>query len=43
MKDGSTITVKGNLGILYPQSMDAGGFQEMANGLIALDSVTLVK
>ena len=43
LKDGSTITVKGNLGILYPQSMDAGGFQEMANGLIALDSVTLVK
>lgn len=43
LKDGSTITVKGNLGILYPQTMDAGGFQEMANGLIALDSVTLVK
>ena len=43
LKEGSTITVKGSLGILYPQSMDAGGFQEMANGLIALDSVTLVK
>lgn len=43
LKEGSTITVKGNVGVLYPQSMDAGGFQEMANGLIALDSVTLVK
>ena len=43
LEEGSTITVKGNVGVLYPQSMDAGGFQEMANGLIALDSVTLVK
>lgn len=43
LKEGSTITVKGSLGILYPQSMDSGGFQEMANGLIALDSVTLIK
>ncbi len=43
LKEGSTITVKGSLAILYPQAMDAGGFQEMANGLIALDTVTLVK
>ncbi|MBQ8083481.1 MAG: OB-fold nucleic acid binding domain-containing protein [Clostridia bacterium] len=43
LKEGSTITVRGNVGVLYPQSMDSGGFQEMANGLIALDSVTLVK
>ncbi len=43
LKDGSTITVKGNIGVLYPQEVDAGGFQEMANGLIALDSVTLIK
>ena len=43
LAEGKTITVKGNLAILYPQQMDAGGFQEMANGLIALDSVSLVK
>lgn len=43
LKVGSTITVKGNVGILYPQSMDSGGLQEMADGLIALDTVTLVK
>lgn len=43
LAEGKTITVKGNLAILYPQQMDNGGFQEMANGLIALDSVSLVK
>lgn len=41
--EGSTITVKGNVAVLYPQAVDSGGFQEMANGLIALDTVTLVK
>lgn len=40
---GDTITVKGTVAVLYPMNTDAGGFQEMANGLIALDSVTLVK
>lgn len=39
---GDTITVKGTMGVLYPMDTDAGGFQEMANGLIALDTVTLV-
>lgn len=43
LKEGSTITLKGNVAVLYPQAMDSGGFQEMANGLIALDSVSLVK
>ncbi len=43
LAEGKTITVKGNLAILYPQEMDAGGFQEMADGLIALDNVALVK
>ncbi|MBO4383148.1 MAG: hypothetical protein J5847_03545 [Clostridia bacterium] len=43
LEKGKKITVKGNLAILYPEQVDAGGFQEMANGLIALDSVTLVK
>lgn len=43
IETGTTITVKGNVGVLYPMDVDAGGFQEMANGLIALDSVTLVK
>lgn len=41
--DSSNITVKGSLGVLYPMQSDAGGFQEMANGLIALDNVSLVK
>ncbi|MBO7682230.1 MAG: hypothetical protein ILO43_01725 [Clostridia bacterium] len=40
---GRGLTVKGTVAVLYPQSPDAGGFQEMANGLIALDTVTLVK
>ncbi len=42
LKKGATITVKGNVGVLYPQSMDNGGLQEMANGLIAIDTATLV-
>lgn len=40
---GDTITVKGSVGVLYPMDVDSGGFQEMADGLIALDSVSLVK
>ena len=28
LKDGSTITVKGNIGVLYPQEVDAGGFRK---------------
>lgn len=43
LKDGSGITVKGNVAVLYPMDTDSGGFQEMANGLIALDTVSLVK
>lgn len=43
LKDGSSITVKGNVAVLYPMDTDSGGFQEMANGLIALDTVSLVK
>lgn len=43
MPEGKTISVKGNVAVLYPQQMDNGGFQEMANGLIALDNVSLVK
>lgn len=40
---GKTLTVKGSVAVLYPQATDSGGFQEMANGLIALDTVSLVK
>ena len=39
---GTEITVRGTMSILYPAEVDSGGFQEMANGLIALDTVTLV-
>lgn len=41
--EGTTITVKGTVGVLYPMQSDAGGFQDMKDGLIALDTVTLVK
>ena len=41
--EGTTITVKGTVGVLYPMQSDAGGFQDMKDGLFALDTVTLVK
>ena len=43
IENGTKIKVKGTVGIMLPSSVDPGGFQEMANGLIALEDVTLVK
>lgn len=43
LENGTSITVRGNVGVVLPEKMDNGGFQEMANGMIALDTVTLVK
>ena len=43
MSIGSTVKVKGEMAIVLPSDMDQGGFQEMANGLIGMNNVTIEK
>ena len=40
---GDKIKVKGELAILLPASTDPGGFEDMVNGMIAMQSATLIK